>query len=363
MKFVIMVGGLGSKLWPLSRVKAPKQFIKIVGEKTLFQMSVDYLLKRYTVSDIFVATTEDVVAMAKEQVPEIPDENYIIEPMMRDTGPASCYAMAKVAAKYPDEVVYFYVQAVCTRDPADRYLDMIEEMEKLVISEGKLVTGTIIPKYAEMGSDLFKLSEKRSLESGMDVYEVSEFINVVKERMTLEQVKEISSKYTVGTHTNHYTWRPKEFFEAIKQIRPDWYQVIEELRLNFGKDNEKEKTREIYGKFEPNRFEVVTTELIKEGGLMAIKLPYDWVHITTWDDVYRYRLSKNIPVTEGELIEVESGDNLVLTKKDKLVSLVGMKDIVVVDTEDAIFIAPRSMVGKVKEITDRLQEEKYQKYQ
>jgi mannose-1-phosphate guanylyltransferase len=214
-----------------------------------------------------------------------------------------------------------------------------------------------------MGSDLFKLTQKRSLDSGMDVYEVSEFVNVVKERMTLEQVTEISNKFTVGTHTNHYTWRPKDFFEAIKKIRPDWYQIIEELKVNFGKPNEKELTPEIYAKFEPNRFEVVTTELIKEGKLLAIKLPYDWAHITTWDDVYRYRLNHGLPVTEGELIEVESSDNLVLTKKKKLVSLIGMKEMVVVDTEDAIFIAPRSMAGRVKEVIDRLQEDNFKQYQ
>lgn len=357
MKFVIMAGGSGSKLWPYSRIKAPKQFIKIIGEKTLFQMTIESLLKRYIVSDIFVSTTDDLAHFIEEQAPEILKENYIIEPMARDTGPAACFAMAKVAARYPNEVVYFYVQPVVVREPDERFLDMIGEMEQLVLREGKLITGTMIPKYVETGSDLFKMGKKTTLGSNMDVYEVDEFINVVKERMTLEQVTEISSKFTVGTHTNHYTWRPGEFMEAIKRIRPDWYQVMEELGAIFGKENEKELMPEIYAKFEANRFEVVTTELIKEGKVMAMVLPFEWTHITTWDDVYRYRLNKGLPMVEGETIEVESSDNLVISQGKKLVALVGMKDVVVIETGDAIFITPRAMASKVKEVTDKLQAE------
>ncbi len=358
MKFVIMAGGSGSKLWPYSRVKAPKQFIKIIGEKTLFQLTVDSLLQRYKVEDIFVSTTEELVHYVEEQTSNIPKENYIIEPMARDTGPASCLAMAKVAKRYPDEIVYFYVQSVCTREPADKFLDMIQEMEKLVKKEGKLITGTIVPKYVETGSDLMKMGEKKTLDSGMNVYEIKEFINVVKERMTLEQVTEISQKNIVGTHTNHLTWRPKEFFEAIKKYRPDWFKLVNELNQVFDTDSEKQEIERIYPKFDPGRIELVTTEIIKENKMMAIELPFDWAHITTWDDVYRYRIAKNLPTIEGDSVEVDSSGNLVISQNDKMMTLVGMKDMVVVEMDDAIFIAPRTMSNKVKEVTDILKEEK-----
>ncbi|MFA7300718.1 MAG: sugar phosphate nucleotidyltransferase [Candidatus Shapirobacteria bacterium] len=358
MKFVIMAGGSGSKLWPYSRVKAPKQFIKIIGDKTLFQLTVDSLLQKYTVDDIFVSTTDELVHYVREQTPNIPEKNYIIEPMARDTGPASCLAMAKVAARYPDEVVYFYVQAVCTREPADKFLDMIGEMEQLVKTRGRLVTGTIVPKYVETGSDLMKMGTKTVLDSGMNVYEIKEFINVVKERMTLGQVTEISQKNVVGTHTNHLTWRPKEFFEAINKYRPDWYQLVLELNQTFDKENEKEQIEKIYPKFDPGRIEVVTTELIKENMVMAVELPFDWAHITTWDDVYRYRLAKKLPLIEGDSVELESSGNLVITEKEKMVTLVGMKDMVVIEMNDAIFIAPRTMANKVKEVTDILKDGK-----
>lgn len=362
MKFVIMAGGLGSKLWPYSRSRAPKQFIKIVGEKTLFQMNLEALLKRYAADDIFVSVTEELVHFVEEQAPQIPKENYIVEPMMRDTGPAACLAMTKVAARYPNEIVYFYVQPVVVREPDEKYLDMIEEMERLVKEKGKLVTGTKIPEVAETGSDFFKMGKQIDSKKGMKIYEVDEFINVVKERMTLEQVEEIAKKFVVGIHTNHYTWIPEMFFKTVKKFRPDWYEVIEKLKTVIDTPDERKKVAEIYGAFEPARFEVVTTELIKEGGVIAVVLPFEWIHITTWGDVYRYRAAKKMPTVEGEVIEIEGEKNLIMGQKGKLIAMVGMKETVVVDTGDAIFIAPRSMSGKIKEVTDKLQEEKFKKY-
>ncbi len=358
MKFVIMAGGFGSKLWPLSREKAPKQFISVIGEKSLFQLTIDSILTKYSIDDIFVSTTEDVEHYVLEQAPNLRKENITVEPMMRDTGPASCLAMAKVAERYPDEVVYFYVQCVCVRSPAEKYMEMVAEMENLVKKYDKLVTGTLIPKYLETGSDLFKMGNLIESESGLKVHNVEEFINVVNERMTIEQVTEIAKNNVVGTHANHYTWTPKSFFEAVSRIRPDWMEVVEELRGIFGKEDERERMREVYSKFNPARIEVFTTELIKEGKVMAIELPFEWAHVTTWDDVYRYRENHGISLMEGDVFQVEGEGNLVIsTDKKKFVSLIDMKDVVVVDTGDCLLISPRESSSKVKVVLDQLKQE------
>ncbi len=360
MKFVIMCGGSGSKLWPVSRDLAPKQFLPIVGKKTMFQLNVEALLERYSAHDIYVSTSDELQHFVEEQAPEIPKENYIIEPKLnKDTGPASCYAMAKVAAKHPDDVVYFYVQSPIIRTPSEKYLDMIEGMEQLVLKHNKLVTGTQIPKYTETGSDLMQLGAQVEAINGLSVYEIEKFFDVVKDRWTKDEVVEVSEKHRVGTHTNHYTWRPEPFFEAVKKYRPDWYKVTQKLLDAFGKPNEQELINKIYSEYEPGRAELLTRELMNNNQVIAVVVPYRWAHITTWDDVYRYYLEENIETHQTEVIEIQKDGNLVLSSSKKLVALVGIENMVIIETDDALLICPRDQANKVKEVNDILKTRGY----
>jgi mannose-1-phosphate guanylyltransferase len=360
MKFIIMAGGTGSKLWPISREATPKHFIPLVGKKTMFQLNVDALLERYSVYDIFVSTTDDLVHFVEEQAPMLPKENYIVEPRLnKDSGPASCYAMAKVAAKYPDEVVNFYVQSPIIRTPIDKYLDMLEGMEVLVRKYNKFVTGTQIPRYVETGSDLMKLSDRVESINGLEVYNVTEWYNVVKDRMSIEQVREISNNNKIGTHCNHGTWTPKAFFEAIEKYRPDWNQVTNELKAIFGSEDEQQKINEIYAKFEPGRIELVTSQLIEAGQYQAVVVPYKWSHITTWDDIYRYYQEVGIDTHQTDVIEIQKNGNLVLSLNKKVIALVGIENMIVIDMEDALLICPRDQANKVKEVNDILKTRGY----
>ena len=363
MKFVIMAGGSGTKLWPVSRDTAPKQFYPLIGKKTLFQLNVEALLERYSPHDIFISTTEKLIHFVEEQAPQIPGENFIIEPPEgKDTGPASGYAMLRVGQRFPNEVVMFYVQAPIIRTPVDRYLDMVEGLEKLVQKYGQLATGTQIPRYLETGSDLLRLGVKVPSTNGLEVHQVTDFIDVVKDRMTLAQVTEIAKESTVGTHSNHNTWTPEKLLEAYKEIRPDWYSILMEIKECFGQPSEKEKIAALYQKFEPGRVELVTRVLMKRGEVQAVVLPYKWTHITTWDDVARYYIEESIETHQTEVIEVESTNNLVLSDTKKLITLVGMKDMVVIETPDSILVVPKSMANKVKEVHDILKTRGYEEY-
>lgn len=363
MKFIIMAGGLGTKLWPVSREDAPKQFYPLIGKKTLFQLNVEALLERYSPYDIYVSTTEKLLHFVREQAPQIPGENYIIEPPEgRDTGPASGFAMLKLYQKFPDEVVMFYVQSPIVRNPTDKYLDMVESMEKLVKKYGQLVTGTQIPRYLETGSDLLKLGANVPSTNGIVVHQVSDFIDVVKDRMTLEQVTEIASQDKVGTHCNHNTWTPAKLLDAIKEFRPDWYSVLMKIQEVLGTPEEEEKVKRLYEQFEPGRIELVTKQLMKRGEVQAVIVPYKWTHITTWDDVARYYLEEAIETHQTEVIEVESKDNLVLSDTKKLIALVGIKDTVVVETPDSILVVPKEMANKVKEVHDILKTRGYEDF-
>ena len=114
MKLVILAGGGGTRLWPLSRESKPKQFSKIVGEKTLFEQTVNRFKSEFPITDIYVSLNPDLVAQARELVPEIPLENYIIEPEKRDTAPAMGFIAAKLYNQFPDEPIAYI--------PSDHYI-------------------------------------------------------------------------------------------------------------------------------------------------------------------------------------------------------------------------------------------------
>ncbi len=166
-----MAGGQGTKLWPLSKDSFPKQFSDIVGDRSLFQLNLDDLLSEYSPEDIFISTTEAYISFIKEQAPMIPLQNIIIEPhLKRNTGPASCYAMAHLLKEFPDEVVGFYVQPVVIREPREKYIEMLKGMEFLVGKYGQLVTGGKVPTHPEVGSDYIKLGLELSDFENLEIH-------------------------------------------------------------------------------------------------------------------------------------------------------------------------------------------------
>lgn len=354
MKFVIMAGGTGTKLWPVSREATPKHFYPLIGNKTLFQHNVEALLERHSPADIYVSTTRELIHFLFEQAPQIPVENYFIEPELKDSGPACCFSMIQLFQKFPDEVVMFYVQAPITRNPTDQYLDMIETIKKLVESHHKCVTGTQIPRYVETGSDLMRLGDSIPTSKGHNAYVVTDLINVVRDRMNLAQVQQIAAEGKVGTHSNHLTWTPRLFLEAVKEIKSDWFELTQQIQQALHSPSKNEEIEKIYHNFEPGRVELVTEVLMRRGDVLAVEMPYKWSHITTWDDVYRYYQEEQIPTHQTEVIEVESKNNLVLSHSGKLVALIGMEEIVVIESPDSILITPRKMANKVKDAHDIL---------
>jgi len=362
MKFVIMAGGSGTKLWPVSREEAPKQFYPLIGKKTLFQHNVEALLERHSPADIYVSTTRELIHFIFEQAPQIPVENYFIEPELKDSGPACCFSMINLFQKFPDETVMFYVQTPITRNPIDQYLDMVETIKELVEKHNKWVTGTQIPRYIETGSDLMRLGEVVATTKGLKAYVVTDFINVVRDRMELPQVQKIASEGKVGTHSNHHTWTPRLFLESVKTIRPDWYILTTQLAQALTSPNKNEEIERIYHLFEPGRVELVTEILMRRGEVLAVEMPYKWSHITTWDDVYRYFVEESIPTHQADVIEINSKNNLILSDTKKLVTLIGMEDFAVIETPDSILITPRKLANKVKDVHDTLKTRGMEEY-
>ncbi|HQF36885.1 MAG TPA: sugar phosphate nucleotidyltransferase [Candidatus Dojkabacteria bacterium] len=352
MKLIVMAGGIGSKLWPVSRDDFPKQFIPIIDEKTLFQLNVEALLLKYKPSDIFISIAEHYIKYMKEQAPMIPEENYIIEPQLgKGTGPASGFAMLKVGMKYPDEVVMFYVQPVVVREPAEKYVEMIDGIEKTVKATGKFVTGGRALEFVDVGSDSLQLGKKIETNTGLDIYEISKFVHIVDRMLSAEEAQKVYMEKDMIVHCNHYTWTPNKLLNAFKEIRSDWYDILMEIKKVIGTNDEYEKVCKIYSKFEVGRIEELTETLFNTNRALVVKLPFYWEHITTWENVYQYLLKNNKEkIIKKNVITLDCNGNLVMGDSKRVVAMIDVNNTVVIDTNDTLFICPRNKVGKIKEL-------------
>lgn len=351
MKFVVMAGGQGTKLWPLSREATPKQFIPIVGEKTLFQLNIDALLTKFDPKDIFVSTNDSYLDFINKQAPMIPEENYIIEPpLKRMTGPASGYSMLKVASKYPDEVVMFYVQPVVIRTPVEKYVEMVEGIEKLVKKHNKLVTGGMFPLYPETGSDYLQLGERVADTGSLEVYNKIKFVPRPK---TYEESETMLSEMHLALHCNHLTWTPEGLLTAFKDFRPDWYKVLAEIKDVLGTKGERQKVTELYEKFEPGN---IDAPLISAVQAQIVILPFMWRHITTWHDVYEFYKAEGIKTIQGNVIDYDGENNLIISKDKKLVTTIGVKDFVIINNGDSILICPQKMAGRLGMLLENIRQ-------
>lgn len=358
MKFIVSAGGQGTKLWPYSRENNPKQFQKILNGESLFSYNIKILLRKYRAEDILISTKERYLKIARDQVPEIPEENYIIEPdSAKNRGPADGLAVVFTDIKYPGEP-FMIVQSDCVRIPENNYLLLIETAEKLVKEHKKFISGGIAVTYPDLGVDYLKLGKKIRSYGSVDVYEAKEFVD---RRSNYAETKELIENFNVVKHSNHNCWYPNMLLESYEKYKPDWYSALMGIKKVLSETNSFDGVGAIYQNMEAGATEIVTRHLFKDS--LILQLNYNWVDIGTWNSLYEYFARKDQVYKEGNVIAMDSKSSLIKSDNpEKLIAVFGLKDMVVVDTADTLLIVPKDKTDKIKDIQNELRNKKLDKY-
>lgn len=349
MKLLITAGGQGTKLWPYSREDKPKQFQKIIGDKTLFRYNIEVLMQRFDPKDFIVSTKYKYAAYVEEQAPEIPQENIYYEPdVAKNRGPGEGLAFLKLSIEHPDEP-FMIIQSDCMRLPEEAYLDMIEAADKLVRRDKKFITAGQKATEPTMGVDYMKLAHKIELDTEIDIYQIEKY---VPRNDDIEQTKDLVLNHEVTTHTNHSCWYPDLMLEAYKQYRPDWYEKLMEIKQVMGSENEREKIAAIYETMEAAATEEVLQHIFGEGYI--ILTPFKWIDVGTWSSIYTSFSKDSDNYIDGNVIALETSRSLIKGHENKLVATLGVEDLVIVDTEDVLLVTTRDKAGEIKLILDKL---------
>lgn len=345
---VIICGGFGTKLWPLSRQFRPKHFLPLLSGKSLFQLNYEALLTKFKPSEIYISTNIDQVKLAKIQVPQIPDDNFILEPEMKNTGPAIGLIAAVLYKKgYKDEP-FFLVQADVLRTPSDMFIKMVEECGKLAESRSEYITGGIRPKTAVMGVDYLLKGHQVNDNENVGVYKVDKFVWRVSEEETNDLIKNSN----ILIHSNHTCMTPENYLQMYKKYRLDWYTPLENI-IN-GADINTE-----FSKMTPDPQEKVTQLAHEAGESLIVELPFEWYDFGTFKSLSEYLIQNGLYSDRENIVDLNGKNNFVhIDDANKVVALVGVDNLVVVDTGDAILICEKSMTGQVGEVLKEVKNRK-----
>lgn len=352
MKPVIMCGGIGTKMWPMSRRKLPKHFISLFEGKSLFQLNVETLIEMFSPTNIYIQTNQEQANLAQVQAPDIPKENIFIEPSFRNHGPATGFMAAKLYQVDPTDP-FMIIQADLIRTPKEKFLKTIEEVEKLVKSEKKLVTGGERPDFAVMGVDYLIIEPTPIVKNGINFFKMNKWLG----RDSKEGVKKYLEDEAALNHWNHYSWTPKLMLEAIEKYKPDWYGPLMNIMNAFGTNKENEIVESEYNKMPKGPIEEVTSHALENAYIFEV--PYECVDFGTWESLTNYfRKHYQDKLKHEESVQIESENCFLKLPKGKFGATIGVKDLVIVDSGDALLVCHRDKTSKVGKVVEHLKGEK-----
>ena len=332
MKPVIICGGVGTKMWPLSSPEMPKQFLPLISEKSLFQITYEQLLEKYKPEEIFVSTNITQKELIAHIAPEIPQHNYILETEMRNTGPAIGLIAAMLYRLDPDEP-FVICQSDVLRQPTEAFLQMILDFESLTKKTGKWVTPGFKPEFAMTGVDYMISGNK--VDGAM---ELAEWLMGTDK----ESIEGYVKNGQAWLHANHYCWTPKKWLESYQKFKPEWATPL--WKIAKGGD---EKT--IYPTIPAGRTEDWTKLSVAAGEGMMVELPFKWWDFGTWESVSVYTGDEN-----KNKIEIEAKNNYVRSMENKPVAVIGLSDIIVIDGPKGLLVCKKSESGRVGEVVKKL---------
>lgn len=349
---VIMAGGGGTRFWPLSRMSAPKQLVRITGDDVMINETIkhyDHVIDR---KNTFIVTNA-VQAKLTDKVlfEEVDRDNILIEPMQRNTAPCIIYAAMTLKKLYGDAVM-----AVLA---ADHHIGNVKEYErvlKLAIDTAektdRLVTIGLRPTFPSTGYGYLKF-EKDSPVSD-EVYALDQFV----EKPCLEKAKEYMESGKYLWNSGMFVWKASVILEYFKKLLPDMYEKMESIYDKLRTSDEKAAVEAVYPTLENVSVDYGIME--KADGVYVIPAEFGWNDVGSWDtleNVFDLDDKGNVRIGDTELIDCEGSVFFDRSSKSRTAAGIGLKDIVVVQTDDAVLVCDKSKVQDIKKMVEKLKEE------
>jgi mannose-1-phosphate guanylyltransferase len=355
---VIMAGGGGTRLWPLSRKSRPKQMLDLVDERSLFQTAVERLNGLFTPERILVVTVAEQAKGLQAQAPQIPVENYLIEPMPRGTASVVGFAAVAIQNRDPQGSM-----AVVT---ADHIIGNEEKFRQLlaaaydVAQDGYLVTLGISPTSPSTGYGYIQQGELLGKYRDVEVFRAMKF----REKPNLERAQKMLQGGDHTWNSGMFIWRVDTVLSEIKRQMPDLNTKLAEISETWDQTQSLDVISQVWPTIQPETIDYGIMEGAQNVAVISAK-DLEWSDVGAWDALYDLLPADadgNI-VKGGQYIPVDSKNTLVFTDQgERLVVTIGAEDLIVVDTGDAVMICQKDQAQKVRQVVDQLKKEDNSNY-
>ena len=351
MKFVIRAGGIGTRLWPYSRAARPKQFHSMVGGLTMIQDAVERIAPVAASEDIYVSTSAELAGLVGEQLPNLPQDHLIIEPALRNTGPAVGLECALLEATSPG----------CTIASlgSDHFIGKPDELCQLLTAAEKaadlhpdyLFTIGVTPSRVETGYGYIRKGKVLCEADGQSVFVAREF--------TEKPAPDVAERYVASGdylwNTNMFVWKAQTVLDLFERFQPDIHAALRRIAEAAANGAEVGSAIELVY---PSLPSISVDHAILESAPQVATLEgvLDWGDIGSWaalTDVLETDAEGNL--FRGKVIALDARGVTAYGPADKLIALVGTEDLVVVDTEDALLVCRKDQAQRAREIVDKLQ--------
>jgi mannose-1-phosphate guanylyltransferase len=344
---LIMAGGIGTRLWPLSRQSRPKQVLPLVDDRSMFKVAVDRLQPLFDPSQVFVVAGHEHVDLLKNEGSGIPDRNFIVEPAGRGTAPAIGLSAIHLRRIDPQAVM-----AVLTADhfigDEEGFREVLQAAHKVALKD-HLVTLGITPSSPSTGYGYIERGQLLMDVNGLGAHQVRAF----HEKPDLVKAKQFVTSGRYSWNSGMFVWKVDRFLQELSQTMPKFYEQLLKIEAAIDTPQYESILAEIWPHVETQTVDYGVMEKAKD--VAVIPAEFGWNDIGSWTTLLEILPSDdhgNV-AAHAEHLAIDTSNTLVYGR-DRLVATIGLHDFIVVDAGDALLICPKDRAQDVKKIVDQL---------
>lgn len=343
---ILMAGGVGSRFWPISTQAFPKQFHDMLGTgETLLQKTFSRLCNSIPAENIYILTNEAYEDLVMQQLPQIGENQIVLEPAMRNTAPCILYAALKIQKLNPDALMLVAPSDHWIEDEvafADDVKTAFDHCEKSQV----LMTLGIKPTFPNTGYGYIEFDSK-STETIKDVVQF-------REKPDYATAKSFLAQGNFLWNAGIFIWSAQAVVNAFQNNQPELYELFEKGISAYNTEKETAFIEENYSKAASISVDYAIMETSKNVAVLPVY--FDWNDLGTWGSLYD-KLEKDPQenaVINAKLLAEDAHGNMILTKREKLVVVDGLKDYIIVDKDDVLLIYPKKKEQDIKEVLQKV---------